>query len=193
MKAYAIAVMVAASALVHGPVAAQSTLDVDEKRVEEQKELGVGIPDPDAIRKMATELFAKPYAQQNEQDLKNLAQQANRYANMVGYLEVEYNSYYRDNYRYEFVQKKVGPVLDAYTDVSNEFKGYRNLAYYNLGLLAKDAGDGVAALLYFRDAFRLSTFDCGTDGANKCMRWLAEQEIQKLLGLGEMRAYVTWQ
>ena len=51
----------------------------------------------------------------------------------------------------------------------------------------------MAALLFFRDAFRLSSFDCGEEDPRNCMRWLAEQEMQKLIGTDDITAFTTWQ
>ena len=74
----------------------------------------------------------------------------------------------------------------------NEFLEIRNQAYFNLGLLAKNENKTMEAFLYFKDAYRLSLFDCRGTSEKYCIRWKAEQELQKLLGLMEIKAYVTW-
>ena len=113
---------------------------------------------------------------------------------MVNFIKDEYDDFRQENYRYDFVLKKLKPSLGQYTQVVNEFLAIRNQAYFNLGTKAKNAGNNVPALLWFRDAFRLSGFDCGKNQAREtCMRWKAEQEIQNLLGLSSIKAYVTWQ
>jgi len=62
-----------------------------------------------------------------------------------------------------------------------------------MGLIAKKKGENLRAYLYFKDAFRLSSFDCGPGKPVKgCMRWKAEQEMQKLLGLSDVEAYRSW-
>ena len=75
----------------------------------------------------------------------------------------------------------------------NEFLGIRNQTYFNLGMKGKEAGNNIESLIWFRDAYRLSDFECGNRQAReKCMRWKAEKELQKLLGLSSIKAYVTW-
>ena len=88
-----------AALLMCGPVAAQSTLDVDKKRDEDLRELGSGIPDSGKLREIAKAMFARPVGDQKEEELKMVAEQANRYANMVGYISQVYDSYYRENIR----------------------------------------------------------------------------------------------
>ena len=47
--------------------------------------------------------------------------------------------------------------------------------------------------LYFKDAFRLSIFDCESQQATEtCMRWKAEQKLKELLGLS-VNSYVSWE
>jgi len=168
-------------------------LQIDQKREEDRKAYGSSvIPNPQALRATAKSLLEKPLEQQSLKELQTVADEANRYANLVGYLTQEYSSYYRDNYQYKFVQEKVAPPRDAYQKSMNEFIDLRNIAYFNLGLKAKVAGNLTEALFYFRDTFRLSSFDCFTTPREKCMRWLAEQELQKFLGLESVTAYTTW-
>lgn len=173
-------------------VVAQSELDIDAQRAADLEKFEAGIPDQDKLREIAETTFAKPLSDQRENTLLLLAKQSNYYANLVGFITDEYNGYYNSNYRYDFITKKVAAPMDAYTGIANEFKTFRNKAYFNLGLKAKAAGRGIEALLLFRDAYKLSTFDCSETPRENCMRWKAEQEMQKLLGLSDVRAYVTW-
>lgn len=174
--------------------AAQSTLEIDKKRDETAKELGTGIPDPSRVRSRAEQIFGQPIQNQKDEELKSLASDANVYANMVGFILEEYKSYYRENYRYEFVQKAIGPTHDSYVALSNEFLSIRNKAYFNLGLRAKTAGNIVQALLYFRDAYRLSVFSCDKGvPKDSCRRAAAETEMQQLLKIDGITPYLTWQ
>lgn len=173
--------------------AAQSDLQIEQQREEDLKALGTNsIPSPQRVKATAKALFARPLAEQSEAELKQLAKQANTYANLVRFISDEYSQYYRENYQYKFVQEKVAPARNAYDKRVNEFLDYRNRAYFNLGLKAKAAGNPTLALFYFRDAFRLSAFDCFGTKKEECMRWQAEQELQKLLDLEAVQAYVTW-
>ena len=171
-----------------------STLSLERERQATLEEFDITeVPSLDAVRAIAIDLFALPVEQQNAEQLKALATEANRTANLVDYIYDEYDDYYRDNYRYEFVQKKVIEAASEYGKVFNDFLSIRNQAYFNLGLLSRNAGRTMEAFLYFKDAFRLSSFDCGQNTPKtSCMRWKAEQELQKLLGLSHIKAYVTW-
>ena len=173
-------------------VLAQSELDIDTQRAADLKKFDAGIPNQDNLREIATTTFSSPLADQSEDTLLFLAKQSNYYANLVGFISEEYNDYYNSKYRYDFITEKVAAPMDAYTAIANEFKTFRNQAYFNLGLKAKAAGRGIEALLLFRDAYKLSTFNCSETRRENCMRWKAEQEMQKLLGLSNIRSYVTW-
>ena len=193
------AVVISISALLSttGSVVSQersSTLSLERERQATLEEFDITeVPSLDAVRAIATRLFALPVEQQDAEQLKALATEANRTANLVDYIYDEYDDYYRDNYKYEFVQKKVIETASEYGEVFNVFVNIRNQAYFNLGLLSRNAGRTMEAFLYFKDAFRLSSFDCGQNTpATSCMRWKAEQELQKLLGLSHIKAYVTW-
>lgn len=182
------------SLVVASLASAQSTLDIDEQRAAALEKLESDVPNPDRIRGIAQETFSKSISDQDIDVLKSLAKQSNSYANMINFIKDEYDNFRRENYRYDFVLKKIDLSLDQYTRIVNEFLAIRNQAYFNLGMKAKEAGNNVPALLWFRDAFRLSSFDCGKNEAREtCMRWRAEQEIQNLLGISSIRAYVTWQ
>lgn len=176
------------------PAWAQSTLDIEDRRRADLEKLKSGIPNPAKLREIAASTFAKPISQQNEDILRSLADESNRYANMVNFIKDEYDEYHRDSYRFDFVLKKLSGPRNAYGAVFNEFLGIRNRAYFNLGMKAKEEGKIIEALLLFRDAYRLSNFDCGKrQDREDCMRWRAEQELQKLLGLSSIAAYVSWQ
>ena len=185
-----VAVLLAISSL----TSAQSTLDIDEQREATLEKLDADVPDPNEIRVLASRIFSEPTSDQDADVLKSLAKQSNSDANMVYFIKDEYEDYRRENYKYDFVLEKLDPSLGHYTRIVNEFLDIRNQAYFNLGMKAKEAGENVPALLWFRDAFRLSSFDCGKNQVREtCMRWKAEQELQKLLGLSSIKAYVTWQ
>ena len=170
------------------------TLSLERERQATLEEFDITeVPNLDSVRAIATHLFALPVEQQDAEELKALATEANRTANLVDYIYDEYDGYYRDSYKYEFVQREVIKAATEYGTIFNEFLNIRNQAYFNLGLLSRNAGRTMEAFLYFKDAFRLSSFDCGPKTpATSCMRWKAEQELQKLLGLSHIKAYVTW-
>ena len=171
-----------------------NTLSLEEERSAELEKFDVTeIPDLNVVRNSAKHLFSLPLEKQDSEQLKELARVANMTANLVNYIYDEYDDYYRDNYRYEFIQKKVQIPASVYGAIFNEFLKIRNQAYFNLGLISKNDGRTMEAFLYFKDAFRLSSFDCGKDKpAIGCMRWKAEQELQKLLVLSHVKAYVSW-
>lgn len=167
---------------------------IDEERQENLSKLGLDqMPDRAEIASRAVALFALPIEEQSEPALRELATAANVTANLIDFIYEEYDEFRRDNGRYDFVTEKVDPVMDQYGTEEDKFKLIRNRAYFNLGVKAKAAGQDVSAFLYFRDAFRLSAFDCGNGPIGTCMRWQAEKEMQKLLGLSHIKAFVTWQ
>lgn len=85
------------------------------------------------IEKLAGSLFSKPLTQQSEKDLQLLASQANKAANLISVIQDEYDSSYRSNYRYDFIQEKVAGPRDSYVHLGNKFKSFRNRDYFNLG------------------------------------------------------------
>jgi hypothetical protein len=172
----------------------QGITNVDEQRTKLLNDITESqIPNPEDITKLARATFALPLSEQSEDILKQIATKANLYANFVGFISGEYDSYRRENFRYDFVVRPVEKAREPYIELSNKFKDFRNQAYFNMGLKARDAGKNLEALLYFRDAFRLSDFECGKEGSKNCARWHAEIEIQKLLRINGIRPYVTWQ
>ncbi len=182
---------------VFNPLYAQeksNTLSIEKERQKALKEFDMTeVPDLDAIRSFASELLSKPIEQQEKTQLSKLAMEANRAANLVNYIYGEYDNYYRDNYKYDFVQEKVIGSAKEYGRIFNEFVKIRNEAYFNLGIISRNNGETMEAFLYFRDAFRLSGFDCGPgNNPESCLRWRAEQELQSLLGLSHIKAYVSW-
>lgn len=187
---FAIASIVASFWSVSG--AAQDFSGIDGEREKQLQEMGVLLPDPESIRKIADEEFKKPIETQDVDVLKKLAKDANTFANLVGKLTNEYDDYYRANSRYDFVTSEItkSPALRAYQAADNRFKSIRNKAYFNLGLIYKNRGENMQAFLHFDDAFRLSVFDCD-EGAADCLRYAAEKEMQALLGL-EGEPYVYW-
>ena len=171
------------------------TLNLDIQREEALKAFKVeSVPNSRQIEKLSSSVLAKPVAQQSEEELQLVASQANRMANLISGILQEYSSYYHENYRYNFIQTKVADPHVAYARLSNKFISIRNLAYFNLGLKMKEKGESLRAYLYFKDAFRLSIFDCVKDAdPNSCMRWKAEQEMKSLLSIEDIQSYVSWQ
>lgn len=166
--------------------------DIEAMRSEMLKRWGVeGIVKPSDIDSKAEVLLGRPLAEQSEVELRDLAKQANASANFVGFILEQYEGYYRDNFRYDFVQKKVAPFHDTYVELSNRLKGYRNQAYFNLGKKAVERGDELKAFFFFRDAYRLSSFT-EDQGDHKGMRYLAEVEMKKLLGIESVGTFVYW-
>ncbi len=70
-------------------------------------------------------------------------------------------------------------------------KSYRNRAYFNVGKKAADRGDEITAFFYYRDAFRLSPFDEET-GDHKGIRYYAEIQMKKLLGIEDVSTFLYW-
>lgn len=176
------------------PVLAQdaSSEDIEAARSEMLKRWGVdGLVKPSEVEHKAKNILDRPLAEQADSELLELAEQANAASNFVGFILEEYQEYYRDNYRYDFVQEKVVPFHDAYVGLSNRLKSYRNRAYFNLGKKATQRGDEVTAFFLFRDAYRLSSFT-KDDGDHKGMRYLAEVEMKKLLGIENLGTFVYW-
>jgi len=176
------------------PVRAEDpkTEDIEAARTEMLKRWNVnGLAKPAEVDAIANALLVRPLAEQSDDELLKLAKHANAAANFVGFILEEYERYYRDNYRYDFVQTKVAPFHDAYVALSNRLKDYRNRAYFNLGRKAAERGDEMAAFFYFRDAYRLSTFT-EAEGDHKGMRYQAEMEMKRLLGLDSMGTFTFW-
>lgn len=123
------------------------------------------------------------------EQLKTIAEKTNKAANLVGYIQEEYADYYRENSRYDFVQKKVAPAHDAYVRLGNSLKEIRNKAYLELGKRIEETGDLGTAFFYYRDAYRLAEFD---DNSKEGVRYRAEQEMKRLLGINDIESYVTW-
>jgi len=167
--------------------------DIEAARSEMLKRWGIdGLVKPSDVEGTARTLLGRPLAEQPEDQLQDLAKRANAAANFVGFILEEYVNYYRENYRYDFVQTKVAPFHDAYVELSNRLKSYRNQAYFNLGKKAADRGDEMTAFFLFRDVYRLSTFT-EDEGDHKGMRYQAEIEMKKLLGLEDMGTFTYWE
>jgi len=171
---------------------AQEVISLDDERSKQLKELGVLLPNPQEIRESASFEFAKPILDQDTDVLEDIASDANTYSNLVYKITDEYNDYLRDNSRYDFVTEEVrkAPVVGNLLKLDSEFKGIRNRAYLNLGIITMENGKEMEALLFFNDAFRLSSFSCDK-GVESCVRYEAEQYIKTLLGV-EGESYVHW-
>jgi len=172
---------------------AQESVSLEEQRTKQLQELGVLLPDPVAIRSAAEAEFAKPVAEQDADLLKEIASDANAYSNLVSKITDEYNDYLRENSRYDFVTEEVrkAPIVNSLLELDSEFKGIRNQAYLNLGVIAMDDGREMEAFLFFNDAYRLSVFSCA-EGVDNCIRYQAEQYMKSLLGV-DGDSYVHWQ
>ena len=172
---------------------AQSQNSIEDERAKQLKEMGVNIPNPENITKQAAEIFSKPVFEQDFKALENLAKDANTFSNLVSRLSDEYDDYLRQNSRYEFVTKEVkaAPARKEYAALDNKFKRMRNQAYLNLGKLSLADGKQMQAFLFFKDAYRLSPFTCH-QGKDNCMRYQAEQELKKMLGVSS-DSYVHWE
>lgn len=171
------------------------TLDLDDKRNQTMKEFKDSqIPDPEKISNLAKNVFSKPLKEQKTDELESLAKEANYYANLVTYIMDGYDGFRRDMYKYNFVLEQVAPVRDKYVVLSNKYKGIRNKAYFNIGMKHKAGGNFLKAYLFFRDAYRLGSFDCGKEKPKEhCLRWKAEQEMKALLAINDIESYVSWQ
>jgi hypothetical protein len=166
--------------------------DVEKLRAEQIKKWGTtGLPKPQILITKAEALLKKPIGDQTIKELKELAESTNKAANYVGYILKQYASYYRENYKYDFVQEKIAPFHDKYFVTSNKLKSFRNHAYFNIGTKLAGSGNDAEAFFYFRDAYRLTSF---TDekGDHKGMRYKAEREMLKLLELGDIESFVYW-
>lgn len=176
------------------PASAQDakTEDIEASRTEKLKRWGVeGLVRPSEVEALAKTILGRPLAEQSDDQLRELAKRANAAANFVGFILEEYESLYRENYRYEWVQEQIAPFYGAYATLSNRLVSYRNQAYFNLGKKAADRGDKMTAFFMFRDAYRLSTF-IEEDGDHKGMRYQAEVEMKKLLGLEDIGTFTHY-
>ena len=174
------------------PTNAESINSLEEERTKQLQEMGVWLPNPEKIIASAEQEFKKPIETQSADILKEIAEKANHYANLVAKISDEYTDYLRDNSRYDFVTEVVrrASVVRNLGNQDTIFKTIRNQAYINLGRLALAEGKDMKAFLLFNDAFRLSVFSC-TDGKDKCIRYEAEQYMKELLGV-EGESYVYW-
>ena len=118
-----------------------NTLSLEQERQETLEKFDITeLPDLDVVRAVATQLFALPLEQQDEEELKKLSKEANRVANLVHYIKSEYRDHYRESYEYnvigEKMRVKVMPPARKYGDVFNEFVDIRNQACFHLGALS---------------------------------------------------------
>jgi hypothetical protein len=123
------------------------------------------------------------------EQLKKVAEKSNTAANMVGYIEEEYADYIRENSRYEFITEEVEPAHIAYVTLANTLKDIRNKAYLELGKRVEKTGNVGAAFFYYRDAYRLSGFSPDREAG---VRYKAEQEMKRLLGVNDIESFVSW-
>lgn len=192
MKIIKIVITLTVLLVLPAAVIASDMEDVEKLRSEQIKKWGdTSIPKPKEIAIKAKAVLDKPIENQSISELKNIAEQSNKAANYVGFILDDYATYHRDNFRFDFVQEKVVPFYDAYVKLSNELKDYRNQSYFNIGKKLVASNNEIEAFFYFRDAYRLSSF---TDdkGDHKGMRFLAEQEMKKLMGLTDIESFLYW-
>ena len=159
--------------------------NVDKDRQEEiQKWKKSGIGDVSAILSETEAVLNNESSSRNK--LLEAAGKANSAANYVTYLQEEYADAYRENSRYDWITDKIVPGHDAYVGKANALKDIRNEIYIRLGDMSYENGDKLEAFMYYRDAYRLSTFrGQGIDGA----RYRAEQKMKEILGLTEVESY----
>lgn len=174
------------SMLVTLPVFGEDVDSLRTKEVEQWSKSGFG--DVNVIMKNATAILADENATISQ--LKDAAKSSNAAANFIGNITDVYDDYKRENYKYDFVLEKVNPSRDAYVAKSNALKVLRNQCYFRIGLELKGDGKNLEAFLYFKDAFRLSPM---VENGKEGLRYKAEQEMKKLLGLQEIESFVTWQ
>ena len=165
-------------------VGAEGLNSLEDERKKQLQELGVLLPEPDAIIADAEEEFAKPIQDQSKTRLEDISKRANSYANLISKIADEYDDYLRSNSRYDFVVEEVqnASVVEELMKADSVFKTIRNRAYLNLGRIALAEKEEMKAFLLFNDAFRLSAFSCG-DGKDNCVRYEAEQYMKELLGV----------
>ena len=170
---------------------AQETKDLKTLRDEQIKKWGTDeVPQVRAVIDEAKSYLALPIEQQSIEGLGEIAEKTNRASNFVGYILNEYQEYYRDNYKYSFVQEKVAPFHDEYVVIANELRHSRNLAFFYLGILYKKAGDNITAFFYFKDSFTLSSFT--EEGGVKGLRYKAEIEMKQILGIEDVGTFLHW-
>ena len=192
MKTLKVVVILIVLLVLPAAVIASDLEDVEKLRAEQIKKWGdTSIPKPNEIASKAKAVLDKPIENQSISELKNIAEQSNKAANYVGFILDDYATYYRDNYKYDFVQEKVAPFHDAYVKLSNELKDYRNQSYFNIGKKLAASNNEIEAFFYFRDTYRLSSFT-DNKGDHKGMRFLAEQEMKKLMGLSDIGSFIYW-
>ena len=173
---------------------AQDINDTDFKalRDEQIKRLGMNeMPNVKEIMLEADSFMNLSLEEQSIKSLEKIAKETNKAANMVDFIYKEYESYYSDNYKYDFVQKKVAPFLSSYLKLKNDLIRHRNQAYYNLGVKYQTAGNDITAFFYYNDAFRLSAFD-EDKGDHKGLRYKSEIKMKELLGLESVETFIYW-
>lgn len=197
---FAITVFFCAVPVGSGAMAQRSVdiLSLDEERRRVLKEFDmVDVPDLDAIRSVASEIFSLPVARQDVDDLENLAAEANRAANLIDYICDRYDDEYEESYQYDLlgkrIQEKLHVPLFGCEEIRNEFLAMRDRSHFNLGVIYRDRGETMKSFLYFKDAFTLSAFHCvSSRPTDDCVRWEAEREMKKLLGIEDMESYTRW-
>ena len=123
--------------------------------------------------------------------LKLIAKKANSASNYVGFIQEEYENYYKENYKYQFIQNQVAKPHDQYVKVTNKLRNIRDTAFLKIAQKLESTGDIGTAFFYYRDAFRLSGFDDYTD-SDPGIRYTAEQAMKNILGIDNIQSYKSW-
>ena len=128
--------------------------DIDSERSDLVKRWSSdGIVTPAEVDTKAAVIFGKPVSSQLVSELKTLAKNANLAANLVDFITDRYHTYYRSKSHLTYLQEDFLPYHDNFAEVSSRMRKYRNLAYYNLGLIAKEEGKITLAFFSFEMPF----------------------------------------
>lgn len=179
----------------YSPAFAELQTDLDSQREELISALGSGvIPEPQDITTRAERIFAQPVLDQNATELEELANDANKFANLISRILDEYTKHDRENSRFSFVQEQLEPFRLEYAVRRNRFLNIRNQAYLNLGKIYEEQGDSLKAFFFYNDALRLSVFGCSSPDSTEddCIRLAAERGMLRILNMEELESYVRW-
>ena len=167
---------------------AEDSGGIDDQRAKEvEKWSKIGFGDVNEILNHARNILNDKDASIDELDAA--ANRANAATNFISYITEEYEDYIRDMWEYDFVVVKVQPALKLYLQKQNSLMSVRNEIFLRIGDMLKEQGKFTEAFFYYNDAFRLSVFGTGDEGT----RWKAEQEMKAMLGLQDIKSYITWQ
>lgn len=146
---------------------------------------------PQDVKDRGSKLLALPVADQSTEDLLKLTEETLLAATTLSAIIDEYDKYRQENQDHSLVMDMCTPAYEAYAGLRNLLLYMRTIAFYNLGLKYRDSGDSTLAFSYFYDAFRLCPFAQEEEGG-KGMRYKAEVELKKLLGLKDFPTFAYW-